>query len=76
MLRDPSVNIDQQWLNGYSLEYYLHYKALTLGYRTMEVPVSKIYPFGHKGGYSKIQPLTDWWSIISPPLLLMLGARE
>lgn len=76
VLRDRRVNLDQDWLNGYSLEYYLHYKVLALGYRVKEVGVSKIYPFGNKGGYSKIQPLKDWWPIISPLILLFLGVRQ
>ncbi len=76
ILRDRRINLDQSWLNGYSLEYYVHYKILTLRYRTKEVPVSKIYPFGHKGGYSKIQALHDWWPIISPLVLLFLGVRK
>ncbi len=75
-IRDRRVNVHQSWLRGYSLEYYLHYKALSLGYRVKEVPVSKIYPFGHKGGYSKIQPLKDWWPIISPLMLLFMGIRK
>ena len=76
VLRDHRVDLDQNWLNGYSLEYYLHYKVLALGYRVKEVPVSKIYPFGNKGGYSKIQPLKDWWPIVSPLGLLLLGVRK
>ncbi|MGD0477054.1 MAG: glycosyltransferase family 2 protein [Nitrososphaerales archaeon] len=76
ILRDHRVNLDQKWLNGYSLEYYLHYKVLLLGYRMKEVPVSKIYAFRHKGGYSKIQPLKDWWPILSPLVLLFLGVRN
>ena len=76
ILKDHRVNLDQYWLNGYSLEYYLHYKALSLGYRVKEVPVSKTYPYANRGGYSKIQPLKDWWPIISPLLLLFLGARN
>ena len=76
VLRDHRINLDQGWLNGYSLEYYLHYKMLALGYRTKEVAVTKTYPFGNKGGYSKIQPLKDWWPIISPLILLFLGARR
>jgi dolichol-phosphate mannosyltransferase len=75
ILRDHRINLDQRWLDGYSLEYYLHYKVLTLGYRTKEVPVSKTYPYGNRGGYSRIQPLKDWWPIISPLILLFLGAR-
>jgi dolichol-phosphate mannosyltransferase len=76
ILRDHRVNLEQTWLDGYSLEYYLHYKVLSLGYKVKEVPVSKTYPFGNKGGYSKIQPLKDWWPIISPLILLCLGARN
>jgi hypothetical protein len=63
-------------LAGYQLEYYLHYKALTLGYRTKEVPVSKTYPYRHKGGYSHIRPLHDWWGIVGPLLYLRLGVRK
>jgi dolichol-phosphate mannosyltransferase len=76
ILRDARIDLDQRWLDGYSLEYYLHYKALTLGYRVKEVPVSKTYAFGNRGGYSRIQPLKDWWPIISPVMLLFLGARD
>ena len=76
VLRDPRINLDQEWLDGYSLEYYLHYKVLTLDYRVREVAVSKTYPFGNRGGYSKIQPLKDWWPIMSPVVLLFLGVRK
>lgn len=76
ILKDPRINLNQSWLRGYSLEYYLHYKAITLGSNVKEVPVSKVYPFGHRGGYSRIQPLKDWWPIISPLILLSLGVRE
>jgi dolichol-phosphate mannosyltransferase len=76
ILKDPRINLEQDWLNGYSLEYYLNYKVLALNYKSTEVAVSKIYPFGHKGGYSKIQPLKDWWPIISPLVLLFLGVRK
>ena len=76
MLRDRRINLDQSWLEGYSLEYYLHHKAITLGYRVKETPVSKMYPFNNRGGYSKIQPLKDWWPIISPLMLLFLGVRK
>jgi dolichol-phosphate mannosyltransferase len=76
VLNDHRINLNQDWLDGYSLEYYLHYKILSLGYRMKEVPVSKIYPFQNRGGYSKIQPLKDWWPIVSPLVLLFLGVRN
>jgi dolichol-phosphate mannosyltransferase len=73
---DKRINIWQEWLDNYQLEYYIHYKALTLGYRTKEVPVSKIYSHRHKGGYSKISPLRDWWKITGPLVYLKLGIRD
>ena len=73
---DKGINIWQEWLSNYQLEYYIHYKALTLGYRTKEVPVSKIYSHRHKGGYSKISPFRDWWKITGPLVYLKLGFRD
>ena len=73
---DKQVNIWQSWLDGYQLEYYVHYKVLTLGYATKEVPVSKTYPYLNKGGYSNISPLRDWWQIVGPLVYLKLGVRR
>lgn len=76
ILKDKRINIWQDWLNGYALEYYLHYKVLTLKFRTKEIPVSKIYPYMHKGGYSKISPFRDFWSIVGPFVYLVLGVKK
>ena len=73
---DKRINIWQDWLDGYQLEYYIHYKVLSLSYKTKEVPVSKTYPYNHKGGYSKISPLRDWWKILGPLVYLKLGAKK
>ena len=73
---DKRINIWQKWLDNYQLEYYIHYKALTLGYRTKEVPVSKIYTQRHRGGYSNISPFRDWWKITGPLVYLKLGVRD
>jgi dolichol-phosphate mannosyltransferase len=73
---DKRVNIWQDWLDDYQLEYYIHYKVLTLGYRMKEVPVSKTYPYRHKGGYSHISPFRDWWKIIGPLIYLKLGVKS
>jgi len=75
LLDDPRIDIEQDWLDHYELEYYIHYKAMTLGYRTSEVPVSKTYPTRRRS-YSKIRPFRDWWSIIRPIVLLRLGLRH
>ncbi|MFQ6052532.1 MAG: glycosyltransferase family 2 protein [Candidatus Hydrothermarchaeota archaeon] len=76
IFKDKRFKIWQNWLDGYELEYYIHYKILTLGYKIREVPVSKTYSFRHKGGYSKISPLRDWWDIVSPLIYLKIGARK
>ncbi|OLE86377.1 MAG: hypothetical protein AUF79_15490 [Crenarchaeota archaeon 13_1_20CM_2_51_8] len=76
ILEDPEINIWQDWLNGYELEYYLHYKVLTLGYRFTERPVSKIYSHTKRESYSHISPLKDWQQIVGPVVLLRLGARH
>jgi len=73
---DKRINIWQEWLDNYQLEYYVHYKVLTLGYKTKEVPVSKIYPHKHRGGYSNISPFRDWWKITGPLVYLKLGVRD
>ena len=74
LLEDERVRIEQDWLDTYELEYYLHYKALSLGYRFREVAVSKNYPTRKK--YSKIRPFMDWWSIVKPILLLRSGIKS
>jgi dolichol-phosphate mannosyltransferase len=75
ILEHPRINIWQDWLNKYELEYYIHYKVLTLGYKVKEVPVSMIYP-PVKKGYSKIKPFTGWWSMIKPWILLTLKIKK
>jgi dolichol-phosphate mannosyltransferase len=72
---DPRINLNQEWLDGYELEPYLLYKALTLGYRVREVPVTKIYPAAELG-YTKMRPIVGWWEMLSPLLMLATGIRR
>jgi dolichol-phosphate mannosyltransferase len=74
LFQDQRINIWQEWLNEYELEPYLYYKVIKLGYKTTEVPVTKIYP-PRKLGYTKMQPISGWWSILRPLFLLGLGIR-
>ncbi len=76
ILKDSRVNVWQSWLDNYQLEYYLHYKVLTLGYRFAERPVSKSYRHKRRRRYSHISPLKDWWQIVGPLLLLRLRAKN
>jgi len=75
LLDDARIKLDQDWLNEYELEPYLYFKAVTLGYETTEVPVTKIYP-PKKVGYTKMVPIIGWWSILRPLILLRLGLRH
>lgn len=72
VLLDSRIDLDQPWLDKYELEPYLFYKAIKLGYRVTEVPVTKIYP-PKAQGYTKMKPFSGWWSILRP--LVFLGLR-
>lgn len=72
---DKRINIDQDWMNQYELEPYILFKAIRLGYLVREVPVTKIYP-DHELGYTKMRPITGWWSILRPIFLLGFGIKE
>jgi dolichol-phosphate mannosyltransferase len=75
LLRDARINWRQDWLDRYELEPYLMLKAIKLGYRHREVPVTKTYP-RHALGYTKMRPFIDWWSILRPVVYLGLGLRK
>jgi dolichol-phosphate mannosyltransferase len=75
VLDDPRLALDQPWLDEYELEPYLLFKAIRLGYAVREAPVTKIYPPASVG-YTKMKPITGWWSILRPIFLLGLGLRK
>ena len=75
LLNDPRISIDQDWLDHYELEPYMFYKAVTLGYKFKEVPVTKIYP-PKEEGYTKMKSFTGWWSILRPLIYLGLGIKK
>jgi dolichol-phosphate mannosyltransferase len=75
LLRDARIDWRQPWLDRYELEPYLLLKTIRLGYRHVEVPVTKIYP-PHEMGYTKMRAGVDWWSIIRPVVYLGLGLRQ
>ena len=72
IFRDKRIDIWQPWLDKYELEPYLYFKLIKLGYKTTEVPVTKLYP-PKQLGYTKMKPITGWWSIFKP--LFHLGLR-
>lgn len=73
----PAMNIEAAWLDTYEMEYYIHYKALTLGFKVREVPVSKLYPAArHRAAYTKIRPFVDWWRMVRPLVFLVLRIKR
>jgi len=72
---DARIDLRQDWLDQYELEPYILFKALKLGYRFQEVPVTKIYP-PRKLGYTKMKPIIGWWSILRPLVFLGLGIKK
>lgn len=75
LLADSRINWRQDWLDKYELEPYVLYQVIKLGYRHLEAPVTKVYP-PKKLGYTKMKPITGWWSILRPVVLLGLGLRK
>jgi hypothetical protein len=59
-----AVDLSEPWLDGYGLEPTLYLRAVRLGFRTVEVPVSKRYPRG--APYTKMPAVTGWWRMLEP----------
>jgi dolichol-phosphate mannosyltransferase len=72
----PRVNLNQSWLDRYELELYIHYYACRLGLRILEVPVTIDYSHLAAHRKSKMRPITGWWSLFRPLLLLSAGIRK
>ena len=75
ILADPRLDLLQTWLRQYELEPYLYLRSIQLGYRTVEVPVTKIYPPKHMG-QTKMKPIGGWWSILRPLVYVGFGLRK
>lgn len=76
MFDDPRVRIDQEWLDRYEMEYYIHWWACHLRLRIVEVPVHIVYGHLTKGRRTKIRPFIDWWSMARPFVYLTLRIRH
>ena len=72
---DPRLDLSQTWLRQYELEPYLYLRSIQLGYRTVEVPVTKIYP-PKQVGQTKMKPIAGWWSILRPLVYVGFGLRK
>ena len=75
IFEDRRINLWQDWLEGYPLETYLFLQAIRLGYRVVEVPITKMYP-NTKKGYTKQKPWIDWWNYFKPIPYVTLGLKK
>jgi dolichol-phosphate mannosyltransferase len=75
VLADSRLDLSQTWLRQYELEPYLYLRSIQLGYRTVEVPVAKIYP-PKQVGQTKMKPIAGWWSILRPLVYVGFGLRK
>jgi len=75
VLADSRLDLSQGWLRQYELEPYLYLRSIQLGYRIVEVPVTKIYPPKHFG-QTKMKPIAGWWSILRPLVYVGFGLRK
>lgn len=67
LLEDPRLGLDGPGLDGYQLEPTLYARAIALGYRTVEVPVRKVYPAGEGGRtVTRMTPVTGWAQLLAP----------
>lgn len=75
LLRDPRMQLKQEWLDRYELEPYMLFQALRLGYRVREVPVLVTYPQDGRA-YTKMRAVVDWWRIFRPAVFLAFHLRS
>jgi dolichol-phosphate mannosyltransferase len=75
VLLDRRMGVDAPWLSGYAVEPFLLIRSARLGYRLLEVSVSKTYPSPGEA-YTKMRPFADGWGILKPALLMALGLRS
>ena len=66
VLEHPRLDLAQPWLDGYQLEPFLYARALALGFRCLEVPVTKIYPPPTHGPVTRMAPMSGWWEMLEP----------
>ena len=64
MLEDPKMGVFRDVFSTYELLAYLNYRAPRLGYRCIELPTARRYPFGEKAP-TKIVPFRGEFELLS-----------
>lgn len=72
LLTDPRIAVFRDELSHYELHYYLAYCAARLGFRCLEIPVSRVYPKAGKTP-TKISAVSGNLGVLQRLLLTCLG---
>lgn len=75
LLRDPRLAVFRDIFTGYELHYYLAIKAAKLGFRCVEIPVSRKYPKTGKTP-TKISPVRGNLSVVSKLFTAATGGYD
>ena len=75
LLRDPNLKVFRNAFTGYELHYYLAIKAVKLGYRVIEIPVTRKYPKTGKTP-TKISPIRGNLNVILKLLSVAIGKYD
>lgn len=75
LLSDKKLAVFRDIFTGYELHYYLAIKAARLGYRCIEIPVTRKYPKTGKTP-TKISPVAGNLAVISKLLLVATGKYD
>lgn len=75
LLSDPKLAVFRNIFTGYELHYYLAIKAAKLGFKCIEVPVSRKYPVSGKTP-TKISPIRGNLTVILKLLSVAMGRYD
>lgn len=73
---DSSIQLNQEWLNRYGMEYYILTKIDQMNKKIVEIPVTIDYSHLKKNRMTKIRPILDWWAIVRPFIYLKIGLKK
>jgi dolichol-phosphate mannosyltransferase len=75
LLKDRRIAIFRDIFNGYELHYYLAIRAVKLGFKCIEIPVTRKYPAQGKTP-TKISPIKGNLKVIAKLLAAVLGRYD
>lgn len=75
LLSEPRINVFREIFDGYELHYYLAVKAVRLGFKCTEIPVTRKYPESGKTP-TKISPIKGNLQVIARLVNVVIGKYD